>query len=120
MTINNKMWRGLRCFSRPMQSQLRNLWQPAPLNNLYALRFFAASKVSVESTIVDTLKTIDGVDLTKVSGSSTFKEVGLDSLAQIGLFSTLEEVFDITLTDDDTEGVKAVQDLVKIVLSKLK
>ena len=83
------------------------------------MRMFSATQPEVEGAVIDQLKGIQGVDLAKLSGASSFKEIGLDSLAQIEMYSALEEKFKITLSDEDTDGVKGVSDLVKIILSKL-
>ena len=84
----------------------------------FPMRMFGMDKGSVEAEIISRLRVIEGVNTPKLSPVCTFKEIGLDSLAQIEMYSSLEEKFKITLSDEDTDGVKGVADLVKIILSK--
>eukprot|EP00358_Blepharisma_japonicum_P006799 CAMPEP_0202941202 /NCGR_PEP_ID=MMETSP1395-20130829/1325_1 /ASSEMBLY_ACC=CAM_ASM_000871 /TAXON_ID=5961 /ORGANISM="Blepharisma japonicum, Strain Stock R1072" /LENGTH=94 /DNA_ID=CAMNT_0049636211 /DNA_START=42 /DNA_END=326 /DNA_ORIENTATION=- len=91
-----------------------------PFPAAFSIRAFSASQSSVEQAIIERLKETEGIKIEKLSPNSSFKEIKLDSLAQIELFSYLEEKFDVTLNDNDTEGVKGVNDLVKIILGKFK
>ena len=84
----------------------------------FPTRMFGLDRGNVETEIISRLRGIEGVNAAKLSASCTFKEIGLDSLAQIEMYSSLEEKFKITLSDEDTDGVKGVADLVKIILSK--
>lgn len=63
---------------------------------------------------------MDGIVTEKLSPSCTFEDVGLDSLAQIEMYTSLEAKFDVMLTDEDTDGVKSVGELVKVILAKNK
>lgn len=82
------------------------------------MRLFSFSKANIETDILTRLKEVEGVNVAKLTPACTFKEIGLDSLAQIEMYSSLEEKFKITLSDEDTDGVKGVADLVRIILSK--
>ncbi|OMJ82854.1 hypothetical protein SteCoe_16322 [Stentor coeruleus] len=85
----------------------------------FPIRWFSGNQATVESSILEQLRGVEGVNLSKLTSKCTFKEIGLDSLAQIEMYSSLEDKFKITLSDEDTDGVKSVPDLVKIILSKL-
>ena len=88
---------------------------------VFISRAFASfSQADVESAVISQVQSIDGVEGGKVNASCLFEDIGLDSLAQIEMYSVLEEKFGVTLSDDDTDGVKGVGDLVKIILDKLK
>lgn len=116
------MWSRLLSFSKPVNSQLRSLNRPI-CSNVYSYRYFSTATVtpaSVESAVIEILKNTEGVFKSKISPRASFVEVGLDSLAVNEMFSTLEEDFKITLSDDDTDGLKGIPDLVKLILSKIK
>ena len=117
------MWRSLRkaLSFRSYGQVFRH--QPLFVSRPFAFvhrNFTSFSQGDVESSVVSQVKTIDGVDGSMVNPACLFEDIGLDSLAQIEMYSVLEEKFGVTLSDDDTDGVKGVEDLVRIILAKLK
>eukprot|EP00358_Blepharisma_japonicum_P006335 CAMPEP_0202940866 /NCGR_PEP_ID=MMETSP1395-20130829/990_1 /ASSEMBLY_ACC=CAM_ASM_000871 /TAXON_ID=5961 /ORGANISM="Blepharisma japonicum, Strain Stock R1072" /LENGTH=77 /DNA_ID=CAMNT_0049635609 /DNA_START=115 /DNA_END=352 /DNA_ORIENTATION=- len=66
-------------------------------------RYFTTSLASVESAVIEQLKTAEGVEVDKVNAKSIFDEIGLDSLAEIEVYTALEEKFGITLGGEDTD-----------------
>ncbi|CAG9319732.1 unnamed protein product [Blepharisma stoltei] len=116
------MWSGLKFLSRPIQSNLRCMWQPVSVSNwtINNYRYFASSLATIESAVIEQIKNAEGVEREKVTNKSLFDEIGLDSLAEIEVFTNLEEKFKITLTGEDTDEVRGVADLVKVILNKFK
>ncbi|CAG9317284.1 unnamed protein product [Blepharisma stoltei] len=116
------MWSRLRFLSKPVQNHLRYMWQPISSSNssININRYFATSLASVESAVIEQLKNAEGVEVDKVTSNCFFDEIGLDSLAEIEVLTALEEKFGITLTGEDTDEVRGVPDLVKLILSKVK
>jgi acyl carrier protein len=83
------------------------------------IRMFGETYSSIETFLIEKLKSVDGVNPEKVLPTSSFKEIELDSLNQIELISTIEEHYKITLNDDEAQELQAIPDLAKIILSKL-
>mmetsp|Transcript_14317 Transcript_14317/g.20925 ORF Transcript_14317/g.20925 Transcript_14317/m.20925 type:complete len:111 (-) Transcript_14317:35-367(-) len=110
------MFRGFRLMRLPM----RQFFTARPQYFRFMMRNFATSQADVESSVISQLKEIEGVDVEGVNSQAVFEDIGLDSLAQIEMFSALEEKFNISLSDEDTEGVKGVADLVKVIMTKLE
>lgn len=66
----------------------------------------------VKEIIVDQLD----VDEDKVTmEASIIDDLGADSLDIVDMVMTLEEEFDIKISDDEVENVKTVGDIVKII-----
>jgi acyl carrier protein len=61
-----------------------------------------------------------GVDAAVVTETARFKEdLDADSLDLVELVMALEERFDITVPEDDLEGIATVGDALELVLGKL-
>jgi len=79
----------------------------------------------VEETAI--LERIKGVilgraksDITEVIPTSRFTEdLSMDSLDQVELVLALEEAFSVTITDEEAEGLKTVQDAVDFIKVKV-
>lgn len=57
-----------------------------------------------------------GVSADKIQpNSDILKDLGADSLDLVEMLMTLEEDYGITLSQEDTENIKTVQDIVDIV-----
>ncbi len=56
----------------------------------------------------------------RVSMTSTFKDLGADSLAQVQVIMGLEELFAIEIRDQEAEQVKTVQQAVELVHDRRK
>ena len=61
-----------------------------------------------------------GVDEAEVTLTSTFDELGVDSLGIFEIVMALEEEFEIEIPNEDAESIKTVGDAVKYVDSKIE
>ena len=69
----------------------------------------------VRAILVDQLD----VDEDAVSMESVISDdLGADSLDIVDLVMSLEEEFDVEIPDEDIEGIKTVEDIVKFIESK--
>jgi len=76
--------------------------------------------VAVRKELVEKVKQIIseqlGVDEAEVTPSASFADdLGADSLDQVELVMALEEAFDLSISDEDTEKILAVQDAIDYV-----
>ena len=61
-----------------------------------------------------------GIDASGIKPESeVVKDLGADSLDVVELLMTLEDEYNITLPEDDVEGLKTVQDIVDM-MNKIK
>ena len=68
--------------------------------------------------IVDIIVDAKGIDPDTIHYSSTFQELNVDSLDIAEMSMTLEDEFGITIELE--EGVNTVEDLVNLVMKRLK
>ena len=68
--------------------------------------------------IVDIIVDAKGIDPDTIHYSSTFKELNVDSLDIAEMTMTLEDEFGITIELE--EGVNTVEDLVNLIMKRLK
>ena len=61
-----------------------------------------------------------GVDEAEVTLTSTFDELGVDSLGIFEIVMALEEEFEIEIPNEDAENIKTVGAAVKYVDSKIE
>ena len=76
--------------------------------------------VAAKKEIVEKVKQIIseqlGVDEAEVTPSASFADdLGSDSLDQVELVMALEEAFDLSISDEDTEKILTVQDAIDYV-----
>jgi acyl carrier protein len=76
--------------------------------------------VAAKKEIVEKVKQIIseqlGVDEAEVTPSASFTDdLGADSLDQVELVMALEEAFDLSIGDEDTEKILTVQDAIDYV-----
>ena len=76
--------------------------------------------VAAKKEIVEKVKQIIseqlGVDEAEVTPSASFTDdLGADSLDQVELVMALEEEFDLSISDEDTEKIRTVQDAIDYV-----
>jgi len=76
--------------------------------------------VAAKKEIVEKVKQIVseqlGVDEAEVTPSASFSDdLGADSLDQVELVMALEEAFDLSISDEDTEKILTVQDAIDYV-----
>ena len=74
----------------------------------------------VESKVFEVLKSAAKCDHTKLSRTSTFEELGFNSLDGVELVIAMEEHFGFDLTNEDAEKVESVMDAIQIFHSNLK
>ena len=70
----------------------------------------------VQEMIVDRF----GVQEDKVTTSMTFDDLGADSLDVVEMLMTLEDEFNVTVSDEESVNLKTVGDIVKLIDSKTK
>lgn len=64
---------------------------------------------------------LDVLDLTTIDTSTDFKKIeGWDSLNALLVIAMIEEQFDIRITGDDMRNCKTVEDLYKLIQSRLQ
>ena len=68
-------------------------------------------KEKVKSIIADQLE----IDMDKLTMETTFEEIDADSLDIVELVMTLEEEFDLEISDEEIENIKSVGDVVKYI-----
>ena len=68
----------------------------------------------VESTVFEVIKRFDKVDPVKVSRSSTFEDLGLDSLDAVETVVAMEEKFGVDLEDAEAMKIVSVKDAVTV------
>ena len=68
--------------------------------------------------IVDIIVDAKGIDASSVTPESTFKDLGVDSLDIAEMVMTLEDEFNIPIELE--EGVNTVEDLVNLIVKRLK
>lgn len=75
---------------------------------------------TVEDTIKELIATQLGVPLSDVQSDKKFvDDLGADSLDTVELVLTIEDEFNIEVTEDDAEGCDTVQKIIQLV-EKLK
>ncbi len=61
------------------------------------------------------------IDASKITESSkVIDDLGADSLDVVEMLMTLEDEFNVTVTDDESVNLKTVGDIVKLIDSKTK
>jgi acyl carrier protein len=68
----------------------------------------------VQEIIVNQL----GIDKDEVALESDIDELGADSLDFVEMLMAIEEEFDIEITDDESEVIDTVEDLVECIQAK--
>ena len=75
--------------------------------------------MSFESHVMDVIAKQLGVDIEKVTSEASFVDtLGADSLDSVELIMTLEEEFNIEITDEDAEKLLTVQDVIEYIKEK--
>ena len=78
------------------------------------------SKEDVFATLKDVAVEVLGVDADAVVESASFKDdLDADSLDLVELVMALEEKLDITVPEEDLEGIGTVGDALNLLLGKL-
>ncbi len=75
--------------------------------------------MSFESHVMDVIAKQLGADIEKVTSEASFVDaLGADSLDLVELIMTLEEEFNIEITDEDAEKLLTVQDAIEFIKEK--
>ena len=68
----------------------------------------------MEAKIIQFISEATKIDATKISSTTNFVEdLNLDSLDIVELMMKMEDEFGVEIPDDEAEGLKTVQDVVK-------
>ena len=67
----------------------------------------------VESKVIEIVSKLLQVDKEKITKDSSFADLGADELDQVELVMEIEDVFDLTFTDDVASEILTVGDAVK-------
>jgi len=59
------------------------------------------------------------VDIDKLKAETTFEEIEADSLDLVELVMSLEEEFEIEISDEEIEKIKSVNDIVNYINSRI-
>ena len=71
--------------------------------------------------VIDIVAKVLHSDKATITGSSTFEQLGADSLATLEIIMKLEEVFGIEISDDDAQKMKTIDNAVdKIQAARTK
>lgn len=61
-----------------------------------------------------------GMDEYEINGNSDFvNDLGMDSLDTVEIIMAVEKAFNLTIQDNEVEGIRTVNDLVKKIEEKL-
>ncbi len=75
--------------------------------------------MSFESHVKNVIAKQLGVDIEKVTSEASFVDtLGADSLDSVELIMTLEEEFNIEISDGDAEKLLTVQDVIEYIKEK--
>lgn len=56
-----------------------------------------------------------GVDANEITQSTTFEDLGVDSLDLFQILISLEEEFGVEIPNEDAENIKTIQDVVEYI-----
>lgn len=76
-------------------------------------------RVEIESKIKEELQLVLGYEIAQINNSHGLEDdLGADSIDRVELAMSLEEIFNLDISDADWEGIKTVQDLINYVWDK--
>lgn len=76
--------------------------------------------MEVKEKVFSIIAEICGVDASEINENSTIGDFpGWDSMGQLSILSTVEEVFDINFEPEEMMEIEDVKDIVKAVEAKL-
>ena len=90
---------------------------PIPLSSRFIDTQNLQAKDFVDSTIMDILKAMDKCNVSKLSPTATFEELGLDSLDQVEVVCEIEDKLGFDLTTEEAEKIINVQEAMNIFLT---
>lgn len=74
---------------------------------------------AIEATVKSTLADVLCRNVSDIRADTTLEEMNTDSLDIVEIRQAVEEDFDITVTDEEAEKVRTVQDLIDLVKGKV-
>jgi acyl carrier protein len=74
--------------------------------------------MSIESELVTLIATEYKKSEAEVKNAKKWTDLGLDSLDTVELVMRIEETYDVLFTDDETQSIKNLNDLVTLINSK--
>ena len=72
----------------------------------------------MEKEICNMISSIIGVPEDKISAGSTWRELGIDSVQCLEIVMGVEELFSVTITDEEGEKFFSVADMIACVAKK--
>ncbi|WP_339045945.1 acyl carrier protein [Candidatus Mesenet endosymbiont of Agriotes lineatus] len=78
------------------------------------------SNESIESRVKEIISNQFKKDISQLSTSSTFNDLGADSLDTVEVIMAVEDAFSISISDDDAQKMQNLGDIVKYIENKLK
>ena len=63
--------------------------------------------------VISVIAATQHIDATKVTETSTFQELGIDSLDGINILFALENEFNINIPDDEAQNIRTVSDAIE-------
>lgn len=75
-------------------------------------------QTSVRDRLLAVFRDEVNVDLSGVSPSALFSELGIDSLALLGLANALENEFNVSITSEDLETFQSLDSVMTLVESR--
>jgi acyl carrier protein len=77
-------------------------------------------KEEVHSKVVDIVAEVVGISKENIDLQTTFKDLGADSLAILDIISNCEDTFNITVSDEDAENLKTINDAIEYICAHCK
>merc|ERR1711865_672359 len=76
------------------------------------------SNTVVEERVLETMKTFEKVDVSKLSSDSHFKnDLGLDSLDAVEVVIAIEEEFMVEIPDGDAEKIQSCKEAIDYIVA---
>ena len=77
-------------------------------------------RTEIEMVVRSSLEKLTDLDLSEVASDADLGEtIGLDSLGKLELLTDVEDRFDLTIYDADTEGASTINGMVEMVLTEV-
>ncbi|WP_339048211.1 acyl carrier protein [Candidatus Mesenet endosymbiont of Phosphuga atrata] len=78
------------------------------------------SNESIENRVKEIISNQFKKDISQLSTSSTFNDLGADSLDTVEVIMAVEDAFSISISDDDAQKMQNLGDIVKYIEDKIK
>lgn len=80
----------------------------------------SGSDESIEGRVKEIISNQFKKDISQLSASSTFNDLGADSLDTVEVIMAVEDAFGISISDDDAQKMQNLGDIVKYIEDKTK